>query len=132
MRRRTALVALLTILVMAAGDSMAAKILVGEAMVESIEVLVFEPFPVQVRVIAYGNLPDGCTRIGKIEDSRSGGLFTVRIATTRPANRMCTQALTEFQETLPLNTTGLKAGTYTVDVNGIRQTFTLRSDNTAP
>jgi inhibitor of cysteine peptidase len=101
-------------------------------MVERIEVLVFEPFPVQVRVVAYGSLPDGCTKIGKIEDSRKGALFTVRIATTRPANRICTQALTEFQETLPLNTTGLKAGTYTVDVNGIRQSFTLRSDNKAP
>ena len=37
---------------------------VGLAVVDSIDILIMESMPVQVNVVARGNLPDGCTSIG--------------------------------------------------------------------
>jgi inhibitor of cysteine peptidase len=45
---------------------------------------------------------------------------------------MCTQALVPFEERVDLDVQGLPAGTYTVDVNGISDTFTFDADNEIP
>jgi inhibitor of cysteine peptidase len=104
----------------------------GQAAVESIEILILESFPVQVHVVARGNLPDGCTSIDQITEERDGETFRVTITTTRPADQMCTQALVPFEETIALDVYGLPAGTYAVDVNGATDTFTLDIDNVPP
>jgi len=38
---------------------------------------------------------------------------------------MCAQMIKKFRETYPLETTGLPPGTYTLDVSGKTQEFTL-------
>src|SRR5690606_272202 len=38
----------------------------GQAIVNSIDILMMESFPVQVRVVARGDLPDSCTEIDEI------------------------------------------------------------------
>jgi inhibitor of cysteine peptidase len=104
----------------------------GRARVEQIGILILESFPVQVNVVARGNLPDGCTRIDQIEQQRQGNKFLVTITTARPADQMCTQALVPFEQAISLDVAGLKAGTYTVDVNGVQDTFELAMDNSPP
>ena len=101
----------------------------GVADVESIEILILESFPVQVNVRARGQLPDGCTTIDEITTERTGTTFNVTITTFRPADAVCTEALVPFEEVIALDVLGLEAGTYTVNVNGIRGTFTLATDN---
>jgi inhibitor of cysteine peptidase len=103
----------------------------GKARVESIEILILESFPVQVMVQARGNLPDGCTRIDRIEKDRDveKRILWVEMTTARPRDALCTQALVPFQENISLDVLGLPAGTYTVDVNGVTGTFTLSVDN---
>jgi len=101
----------------------------AEANVKRIEILILESFPVQVQVRAMGYLPDGCTTICDISQSREGDVFTVIITTSRPADAFCTQVLVDFEELIPLDVVGLPAGTYTVDVNGVTDTFTLTVDN---
>jgi len=101
----------------------------GTAAVGSIDLLMLESFPVQINVVAKGNLPDGCTTIDQVTHVRQGNTFKVTITTARPADRMCTQALVPFEQTIALDVYGLKAGTYTVDVNGVTKTFTLDMDN---
>lgn len=103
----------------------------GEASVESIEILILESFPVQVRVRVRGNLPDGCTKIDRISRGSNLEDYTlwVEITTIRPRDRACTEALVSFEEIVPLDVYGLPAGTYTVDVNGVTDTFTLSVDN---
>ena len=101
----------------------------GTANVENIEIMILESFPVQVQVKATGNLPDGCTEIHEIETEREGNTFKVSISTKRPRDAICTQALVPFTETIPLEVRGLEAGTYTVDVNGVTDTFELATDN---
>jgi hypothetical protein len=74
-------------------------------------------------------LPDGCTTIDQILDAREGNAFQVTITTLRPANQVCTEALMPFERIIPLDVYGLPAGTYTVIVNGVSDTFQLAVDN---
>ena len=106
-------------------------VVAGKARVESIEILILESFPVQVMVLARGNLPDGCTRIDRIEKGRDveKRILWVEMTTARPRDALCTQALVPFEENIALDVLGLPASTYTVDVNGVTGTFTLTVDN---
>ena len=65
----------------------------------------------------------------EIQQERNGSDFIVTITTKRDADLMCTQALVEFDERIPLNVHGLAAGTYLVSVNGVEGEFTLTMDN---
>lgn len=106
------------------------KLIYGNATIVSIEIMVLESFPVQVKVNSRGYLPDGCTRIGEITKERKDDTFSVSIKTVRPADTGCTEAIVPFQEVIPLDVYGLKAGIYNVNVNGVNGTFELLTDNT--
>lgn len=101
------------------------------AAVASVEAFILESFPVQVNAIARGALPDGCTTIDEAMQERDGNVFTVTLTTARPADAMCTQAIVPFEEVIPLDVLGLPAGSYTVTVNGVSDTFELAVDNVA-
>ncbi|NOQ15330.1 MAG: hypothetical protein GQ583_12745 [Methyloprofundus sp.] len=102
-----------------------------KAHIETIEILILESFPLQIHVLAKGYFSNGCGRIDSIDTAKSANLFTVTI-TTRSVGETCTQALVPFEETIPLDVNGLKAGVYKVDVNGISGAFELAIDNQAP
>jgi len=100
-----------------------------KAQVENIRVQILESFPVQVRVVANGYFSDGCEKIDQINTDRDGNLFTVEI-TTRSEGEICTEAEVPFEEVIPLAVKGLKAGVYTVDVNGVTDRFELEISTT--
>jgi inhibitor of cysteine peptidase len=104
----------------------------GVAQVDSVEVLILESFPVQIHVVARGNLPDGCTTVDQVTQERDGNAFTVTITTIRPSGQVCTQALVPFERVIALDVLGLPAGVYTVTVNGVSETFELQVDNVTP
>lgn len=114
-----------------AGESPATALPSGRAVVEQVEILLLESFPVQVQVVLQGYLTDGCTTIEAIEPTYDpeSQTFFLSIDTDRPANAACPQVISEFQETVMLDVLGLPAGTYTVDVQGTQATFTLEVDN---
>ena len=99
------------------------------ALIDSIEILFMESFPLQVHAVVKGNLPDGCTTIQGSESEREDNRFTIRIITQRPKDTVCTQALVPFDETVPLDVYGLPAGKYSVNVYGITAEFTFDQDN---
>ncbi len=101
----------------------------GTAKVESIQIATLESFPVQIQVIAKGYLPDGCTEIDEIKNESKENVFNINISTKRPKDALCTQATKNFTETIPLEVRGLKAGNYTVNVNGVTESFELPVDN---
>jgi inhibitor of cysteine peptidase len=101
----------------------------GTAKVESVQIATLESFPVQIQVIAKGYLPDGCTQIDEIKNESKGNVFNINISTKRPKDALCTQATKNFTETIPLEVRGLKAGNYTVNVNGVTESFELPVDN---
>lgn len=101
---------------------------IGLAPVEEIEIVILESFPVQVQVIARGNLPDPCTEISEVLQEKEGNTFFITIKTYRSPG-FCIQVIAPFEEIIPLEVYGLPAGTYTVDVNGAQGTFDLEVDN---
>jgi inhibitor of cysteine peptidase len=108
------------------------NMIIGEAQVQAIDILIMESFPVQISVQVTGYLSDGCTTLGVIETTQADDTFLVTITTHRPADAVCTQQLVDFEENISLDVQGLPAGTYTVDVNGVTDTFTLSVDNVLP
>ena len=101
---------------------------IGLAPVEEIEIVILEIFPVQIDVIARGNLPDPCTEISEVLQEREGNTLFITIKTYRSPG-LCIQVLASFEEIISLEVYGLLAGTYTVDVNGVQATFDLEVDN---
>ena len=99
------------------------------AVVDSAELIMLESFPVQVVIVARGQLPDGCTSIESVTQERTGNAFSIDITTFRDAEAICTQSLVPFEEQVDLEVEGLAAGTYTVNVNGAIQSFVLAADN---
>ena len=101
---------------------------IGLASVDEIEILILESFPVQINVIARGNLPDPCTEISEVLQEREDDTFFITIKTYRSPG-FCIQVLAPFEEIIPLEVYGLPAGTYIVNVNGVQGTFDLEVDN---
>jgi inhibitor of cysteine peptidase len=99
------------------------------ATVKTVQVMTLESFPVQIKVVAEGYLPDGCTEINEIKTERADNNFNVNISTKRPKDAICTQEIVPFNETIPLDVQGLKAGNYTINVNGVKGSFELAVDN---
>ncbi|MCE7984968.1 MAG: alpha/beta fold hydrolase [Caldilinea sp. CFX5] len=113
----------------AAGQSQTGATTPGLAVVDSITIN--QGTSQSVQVVVQGNLPDGCTTLGEADVARTGEQFAVTLPTSRPADAFCTQALVPFAETIPLDVTGLPAGDYVVNVNGVSESFTLASDKRA-
>ena len=101
---------------------------IGLALVDEIDILTLESFPVQIFVTASGNLPDPCTEIYQVTQKKESNTFFVSIKTYRPPVP-CVQVLTPFKEIISLEVYGLPTGTYTVDVNRVQGTFDLEIDN---
>lgn len=108
------------------------EVLMDTATVESIQINIMESFPVQVSVQVSGYLGDGCTELAGVETTQDGNTFEVSVITQRPADAICTQQLVAFDENVSLDVAGLPAGTYTVNVNGVTDTFELQMDNALP
>ena len=101
----------------------------GEALVEEVSIIFLESFPLQVRVAVSGYLPNPCSWVEQVTVDRSEQLFNVRILRGSNAGEICIQVEEAFEESIPLDVYGLPAGDYTVDVNGVRASFTFTQDN---
>lgn len=101
-----------------------------DAVVESVDVLLMESFPLQARAVVSGYVPDGCTELVEISVERQGMEFILTVTTRRPTGDvMCTQALEFFEESVNLDIEGLEAGTYNVIAQDQQAQFTLDVDN---
>lgn len=95
----------------------------GLASVESLAV-VSDPTPQShVRVVARGTLPDACTRLHGEEFDRHGHRVEVTLTTRREAGALCPEAPQPFTKTLVIPIAELFPGLYTLDVNGVRESF---------
>lgn len=100
--------------------------------VDSVEVFVSESAPPQVYAQAGGTLPNFCTTIGEITQTRDGNTFTVTVGTAIDESPGCADSgPVSFGEDIPLDVAGLPAGQYTVDVNGVTGTFQLGGSSTS-
>ena len=94
-----------------------------------IEIMVIESSPAKVYILACGAHPDGCLRKYNVIQKRDGNTFYVTLNTYARTGVPCATVITPFERIIELDVAGLEAGTYTVDVNGTRDTFKLETDN---
>jgi len=101
------------------------------AQVDEVTIQILESFPVQVEVLIRGSLPDACTEIDQVSQrfDANDNTFRVQVTVVRTTDDPCAQVLTPFEQTVALDVYGLSADTYIVDVNKVRETFTLQVDN---
>jgi inhibitor of cysteine peptidase len=108
------------------------------AYVESIDIRIMESFPVQVSVVAKGDLPNPCTRIGRIDVARTiYGDFQITINTLKfssDSGACAAEVVVPFEENIPLDVTGHRAGIYRVTFNNpdgstTSASFELQQDN---
>lgn len=97
----------------------------GSAQVERVEVRT-TPAPLASAVaIVHGVLPDPCTEIDLVEQARIGSRFEVTITTRRAFGAVCAAVVTPFQHSVYLDASFLEPGLYSVDVNGVQETFSV-------
>jgi len=98
--------------------------------VDEIEILILEPFPVQVYVEVSGNLATPCSELTlPVQTIEPNNLISLMISSRQKKDTTCVQMLEPFEKTFALDVLGLPAGTYQVSVNGISGEFTLMVDN---
>ncbi|MBN1265367.1 MAG: hypothetical protein JXA25_07735 [Anaerolineales bacterium] len=102
------------------------------AQVDSFEIQLQGPAPLKITLLVSGTLPDTCTEIGAIHQVFDNGRFIIDMTARHPAGAVCADsAPTPFEHAIPLEGYSLQAGTYTVDVNGLTETFSLDEDMVA-
>jgi hypothetical protein len=88
------------------------------AVVENVDVLMLEIFPVQIQLQVRGYHPDGCEAPVNVTQRREGNQVFVEIYRTIPAAMLCPMVLQPLDETIRLDG-GFEPGTYTITVNGV-------------
>ena len=101
----------------------------GQVTVEGVTIRVLAAFPIRVQAVVAGSTPDSCTTITGAETQRIGNRFTVTLTATRPADQVCAEVLTPFEQIVSLDVMGLLPGPYTVFVHGIGADFVLPDAN---
>jgi len=102
----------------------------GYVLVDTVDILIMESFPLQARVIIKGNFGDACTKKNETKVQRTGNNFVIDISAQRPEAAICAQVLTPFEEIVALDVLGLPKGVYGVTVNGRTEQFELSTENT--
>jgi hypothetical protein len=82
-----------------------------------------------IQAIVRGQLPDSCSALGDVVQSRVGNTFRIVINADRLGESPCTQTSQSFEEVIDLETFELPAGTYEVIANGQSGSFTVEADN---
>jgi hypothetical protein len=94
--------------------------------VQSVEIQIVESQPLGVNAIVRGQLPDaGCTRISSVNQVRDGNTFRLTLTTVTDPLSPCAPTLTSFEQVIALDVSNLPPARYTVNANGIEQTFEL-------
>jgi hypothetical protein len=103
-----------------------------DAVVEALEVIVLESYPVQTRVRVSGYLPDGCTELHDISVDRVGSTVTLTLTTRRPTGEVaCTEALVPFEEIVDLDIGRLEPP-YKIIAQSQETTITLEAYDVSP
>lgn len=108
------------------------QISINDAQVSSVEVQVAQTDPLQVNAIVRGNLSDSCTHLGDTQTTYAEDTFQIKLVTVTPSDQGCVQIISPYEQTIPLDTTGLTPGTYTVVANGVSAVFTIPGEAPLP
>lgn len=85
-------------------------------MIDSVEAMLLESYPVQIRLNVSGSQPDGCDYPVQVRQQREGNTVTVEIFRELPLGVICPMMLLPYNDTIALEG-GFEIGTYTIHVN---------------
>lgn len=98
------------------------------APVNRVEVVTTRGNPPGYAAVASGLLPDRCTQLGRASQRVVATTISI-VLPMQPATGACSQiGSAPFAETIPLRLTGLSAGSYAVEVNGVTASLFLTAD----
>jgi hypothetical protein len=102
--------------------------------VDKVEKIKTESFPVQILLRVTGYFSNGCPSIGQINHRLTDNHFDVVINSISSTEFIiCTAAIEPFRRIIPLPVYGLSAGIYTYSINNDNVgTFELTQDNGLP
>lgn len=107
------------------GDAQAAEPMMRVlGVVEGVDVLLLESFPVQIQLQVSGYHPDGCDAAVEVVQRREGSNVYVELYRVLPAAVMCPMVLRPLEETIRLDG-GFEPGTYIIHVNGVVTEVTI-------
>ena len=91
-------------------------------------VRIAESSPPQYFADVISALPDGCSEFSRFAVRREGRAVFVDVFNTRPASSevVCTMIYGEKEIAAPLGSDFASGASYTLDVNGTRETFTAQ------
>ncbi len=92
------------------------EIVQSATLIDSVQGIILESYPAQIRLVVSGSQPDGCDYPVIVEQHRDGNVITVSIYREVPANAICPMMLRPYNETIALEG-AFESGTYTVHVN---------------
>ena len=93
----------------------------GPIYVDEVELVMMESFPVQVRLILRGSLPNPCSSLAwEVEEPDSQGRIVVQAYSLQEADLACIQVLEPMEESVPLG--AFTQGSFSVWLNGERVT----------
>jgi hypothetical protein len=102
------------------------------ALVQSVEVQIVESQPLGANAVVRGQLPDsGCTSISSVSQALEGNTIRLTLATTTDPLALCEPVPTAFEQVIALEVGNLPPATYTVNANGIEQSFELLTHDSA-
>lgn len=86
-------------------------------LIDSVETLVMESYPYQVRLVVRGQQPDACDFPVIADQRREGDTFYVEIYRNVPIGVMCPMVLLPYEDSILL-LESLESGKYIINVNG--------------
>lgn len=98
------------------GGGMAADTFQSYTIIESVDVVVMESFPMQVALTVKGAQPDGCELPVTVEQRREGNTVTVEIYREMSIAMICAAVLVPYEDTIQLEG-GFDSGSYTFHIN---------------
>lgn len=87
-----------------------------DTVIESVDVIVLESFPMQLHLTVAGYQPDGCDFPVFVGQQRTENTVTVHVYREVPADVMCPMSLVPYEETIILEG-GFEGGTVNIQVN---------------
>jgi len=100
------------------------------ANIESLSLIAIGKTPVKIHASVQGSYPNDCTLVYEIEQEWKDDVYEIVINTKRPVDdEKCAQGPITFEEIYEIPVFRLKAGEYTVDVNGVQEPLVFVFDN---
>jgi len=92
--------------------------------IDSVEILLLESWPVQVKAVVRGTLPTPCHFLAwDLGEPDAGGRIVLSVYSTVDLDQACIQVLHPFEQTIDIGS--FTSGSYVLVVNGVEYPFTI-------